>query len=169
MREVPLSTLQSMYSISSEEYPIILIAIARGVDDVIYLSSDSTARITEDPIGYGPVSTVSGEAETYAYFPFEITLPQDDGTTVPKMRITVPNISAEIGWWLRGSLDVPTVTVTLVSSVDLNTAIATFPDFEMVGFNGDTMQIQGDLMLSNLEREPFPAGTFNPSSFPGLF
>ncbi|OGP64589.1 MAG: hypothetical protein A2169_01090 [Deltaproteobacteria bacterium RBG_13_47_9] len=142
--------------------------MARG-EDVVRISSDATVRISDDPIGYGTVSSVSGGEETYAYFPFEITLPQDDGSTVPKIRLTVPNISAEIGWWLRGSLVTPIVTVTLVSSADLDTAIATFPDFEMSSFSAGTMSIQGDLSLPNLEREPFPAGTFNPSCFPGIF
>lgn len=170
MREIPLDTLRSMYALEADEYPIILIEISReGMDDTIRISSDPTVRISEDPIGYGTVSSVSGSEKTYAYFPFELTLPQDDGTTVPKMRITVPNISAEIGWWLRGSIKIPIATVTIVSNADLNTSIATFPDFDLGNFNAGTMAVQGDLSLSNLEREPFPAGSFNPSSFPGLF
>jgi len=163
MREVPLSTLRSMYALEADEYPIILIEISRGAD-IIRISSDATVRISEDPIGYGTISN----GETYAFFPFEITLPAD-ADTVPKMRLVVPNISAEIGWWLRGSLTAPNVTVTLVSSVDVDTPIATFPDFEMRGFSAGTMQIEGELSLSNLEREPFPSGTFCPSFFPGLF
>lgn len=170
MREIPLSTLREMYALSAEEYPIVLVEIGRvGMEDTIRISSDSTVRISEDPIGYGTISSVSGTEKTYAYFPFELTLPQDDGSTVPKMRIVVPNISAEIGWWLRGSLETPIATITIVSNAALNTPIATFPDFEMTNFNAGTMAIQGDLCLSNLEREPFPAGTFNPSCFPGIF
>jgi len=169
MREISLNTLRSMYALSADEYPILLISISRGEEDVIRISSDPTQRISEDPIGYGTISSVSGAEETYAFFPFDITLPQDDGNTVPRMRFVVPNISAEIGWWLRGSLVVPVVTVILISSGDLDTAIATFPDFEMTNFNAGTMSIQGDLSLSNLEREPFPAGTFSPAYFPGLF
>jgi hypothetical protein len=170
MREIPLSSLQSMYALEADEYPIILISISReGEEEIIRMSSDPTERISEDPIGYGTVSEVSGEEQTYVYFPFELTLPQDDGSTIPKMRIAVPNISAEIVWWLRSKLTTPIVTVTIVSSVDLDTAIATFPDFEMGSFSGGTLSIQGDLSLSNLEREPFPSGSFCPSSFPGLF
>ena len=170
MREVSLDTLRSMYALAADEYPIILIEISRtGMDDTIRISSDATVRISEDPIGYGTVSSVSGEEKTYAYFPFELTLPQEDGSTVPKMQITVPNVSAEIGWWLRGSLEIPIATITIVSSADLDTPIATFPDFEMTDFNAGTMSIQGNLSLSNLEREPFPAGTFNPSCFPAIF
>ena len=170
MREIGLDALRSMYALSADEYPIILITISReGTEEDINISSDPTVRISEDPIGYGTVSSVSGAELTYAYFPFEITLPQDDGSSVPKMRLVVPNISAEIGWWLRSSLVTPVATVTIVSSGDLDTALATFPDFDMPNFNAGTMQVQGELSLSNLEREPFPSGMFNPAFFPGLF
>ena len=166
MREIPLSTLRSMYALSAEEYPIVLIDIERvGMEDIIRLSSDPTVRITEDPIAYGTISN----GETYAFFPFDITLPADEGDTVPKMRLVVPNVSAEIGWWLRSSLQVPMVTVTLISNIDLDTPIAIFPDFELRSFSAGTMSVEGQMILSGLDREPFPAGAFSPSFFPGLF
>jgi hypothetical protein len=31
------------------------------------------------------------------------------------------------------------------------------------------MTVEGNLSLSNLENEPYPAGSFNPAYFPGLF
>ena len=164
MRTIPLSALQAMYQISAEEFPVILLTISRG-EDVIRLSSDPTERISEDPIAYGTVS----RDHTFIFFPFEITLPQDQAETVPRMTVRVENVSAEIGWWLRESTEKPLVTVEILASGDLENPIAVFPDFELSGFRGGTMTVEATMILSSLENEPFPAGTFNPTHFPGLF
>jgi hypothetical protein len=164
LRTIPLTTLRNMFALSSDEFPIILITISRG-EDVIRLSSDSTQRISSDPIGYGTIS----RSNTFVYMPFELALPQDEAETVPKMVMRVQNVSGEIGWWLRSSLVTPKVTVEVVTSSDLDTVIASFPDFDLKSFQGGTMEVSGEIVLSNLEFEPFPAGTFNPSQFPGLF
>jgi len=164
MRTIPLSALQSMFALSAEEFPILLVTIARGAD-VIRISSDPTERISEDPLAYGTISN----GEPFIYFPFELTLPADKAESVPRMRIRIENVSGEIGWWLRSSTTKPVVTVQIVSSGDLDTAIASFPEFDLSSFSGGSMTIEGILMLSNLEKEPFPAGTFNTIYFPGLF
>jgi hypothetical protein len=164
MRIIPLSALQAMYALEADEFPIILITLSRG-EDIIRLSSDATVRISEDPLVYGTVSRTL----PFIFFPFEITLPQDQAESAPRMQITVENVSAEIGWWLRSSLTKPVVTVEIVSSSDLDTPLATFPDFNLSSFKGGSTTVQGMLSLSNLEDEPFPGGTFNTMYFPGLF
>ena len=164
---IPLSSLQAMFALEADEFPIILVTLERTGYETLYLSSDPTARVLEedDQIWYGTVSN----GTTFLHYPFQLTLPGDQDEVVPGMTITVDNVSAEIGLWLRGSTVIPNVTVEIVTSGDLDTPIASFPDFEMKGFNGDSFQVQGKLTLSNLENEPFPAGTFNPTEFPGLF
>lgn len=168
MREIPLDTLRAMYALEADEFPIILVTITRGVD-VFRLSSDSTQRITEDPLAYGTISSASGSQQTYLFFPFKITLPQDEAESPPTLKIQIDNITGEIGWWLRQSTTKPTLDVLVVSSGALNTVVASFPDFEMTGFSGGSMQIQATMSLPSLEQEPFPFGTFNITNFPGLF
>jgi len=164
MRVIDLGALQNMFSLEPEEFPIILITLTRGAD-TIRLSSDATERISEDPIVYGTMSRTN----PYVYFPFELTLPQDQAETVPRMRLSVENVSAQIGWWLRSSTTAPAATVEIVSSGDVDAPIASFPDFELTSFRGGKMTVEGNLSLSNLENEPYPAGSFNPAYFPGLF
>ena len=164
MRIIPLSALQSMFALEAEEFPLILLTLSRP-GQIIRLSSDPTQRISEDPIAYGTPS----RGETFVYFPFELTLPQDQAESVPRMNIRVENVSAEIGWWLRSSTVKPAATVEIISSGDLDNPIAVFPDFDLASFRGGTMMVEGNFVLSNLENEPYPAGTFNPGYFPGLF
>jgi len=167
MREVPLSTLKSMYAVDSNEYPIILIALHREgtEEDVIRLSSDPTVKLGDDPIYYGTVS----RGENYIFFPFEITLPSDESDSVPRLTLSVDNVSGEIGHWLRSSTIAPTVTVEMLASSDLNAPIMTFPGFKLQSFVAGTMRIEGQITLTNLEREPYPSLCFTPSMFPGLF
>jgi hypothetical protein len=183
-----------MYALDADEFPIILLTISRGMD-ILRLSSDATQVVYSQQIGAGVaqvvdssgnviISSPGGEhiiayaqkvygtisrGQAFIFFPFELTLPQDQAESVPKMKVTVENVSAEIGWWLRKSTEKPAVTVEVVSSGDPDTPVASFPDFELSAFRGGSMTVEADLTLSNLEREPFPAGTFNPTHFPGLF
>ena len=46
---------------------------------------------------------------------------------------------------------------------------AQWPEFLLTNIRYDAATISGTLKLETLEREPFPAGSFTPSQFPGLF
>jgi len=164
MRTIPLAALQEMFKLSPGEFPITLLEISRG-EDIIRLSSDATQRISEDPIVYGTISA----GETYIYFPFELTLPQDRAESISGVKIQVENVSAEIGWWLRKSTVKPTATIKIISSGDLDNPIMILPDYDLASFQGGTMTIEGELILSTLESEPYPGYTFTPGYFPGLF
>jgi len=165
-RDIPLGTLQEMFALEADEHPIILLTIERTGSTTFRLSSDPTERITvtDAEVVYGTKSN----GEDFLYFPFDLILTSDQEGAPPRMTIRVDNVTAEISWWLMESTIVPEVTVTIVSSGDVDTAIASFPDFEMRSFSAG-IQVEGQLVMSALEHEPFPSGTISPAYFPGLF
>jgi hypothetical protein len=44
-----------------------------------------------------------------------------------------------------------------------------FPELDIVGAQYDANSIQMEMQVDALVTEPFPADTFTPSNFPGLF
>ena len=166
MRDIPLATLQAMFALEANEYPIVLLTISRG-GDVIRLSSDPTERLAATSVEKVVYGTTSNGAE-YIYWHFDITLGSDQEGTPPRMRITLDNVHPDIGWWLRSSTVAPDVTVEVVSSEDVDTPIASFPYFKLGHFNVGTT-VEAELNLTVLEHEPIPAGRFTPAHFPGLF
>ena len=107
--------------------------------------------------------------EDYLPLPFLITLPNDSEDSPPVARLIMDNISRELVVVIRSLATPPAVTIELVSSRDWNVVEATFTGFEMQQITYDAMTIQADLVFENLDREPWPSGTYTPSKFRGVF
>ena len=167
MRTIPATTLKNMFALESEEHPVVLISCERSGEATLYLSSDPTERLIEDDqnIWYGTMS----RGQPYLYFPFQLTLANDQEESIPGMKIVIDNVDGSIGWWFRSSINAADVTVEIVSSGDLDTVIASFPDFELKSFTGDTFQVNGMIQLNTYSNESYPSGRFTPADFPGLF
>jgi len=51
----------------------------------------------------------------------------------------------------------------------LDTIDASWPEFQLTNISYNATTITGTLRLETLESEPYPAGSFTPGYFPGLF
>jgi hypothetical protein len=88
---------------------------------------------------------------------------------VPKAKLSIDNIDRTIVAAIRSINTAPTVLIEIVRAADLSTVEASFPDFQLINITYDAMVVSGDLTVENFTAEPFPAATFCPSLFPGLF
>ena len=59
--------------------------------------------------------------------------------------------------------------IEAVLASDLDTVEMTWPALDMSNLQYDANQLVFDLTMDSLVSEPFPAGTFSPAYFPGLF
>jgi hypothetical protein len=59
------------------------------------------------------------------------------------------------------------IELVLASSPDV--VEVSFPGFLMSGISYNANQVTAELSVETLTLEPFPANTFTPSYFPGLF
>lgn len=114
---------------------------------------------------YGVISN----NERFLFFPFEINLPQDDKTGTVSASLTIENVSREIIQFARQTRNLLNVTVQVVLSNDLDYVEMEYKDFKLRNITYDALSITGDLSIDYLGLEPFPAGRFTPSGFPGLF
>lgn len=126
----------------------------------------------------GPLRLVSNlenlvaNGNTYTAFPFQITLPDDDEAgAVPRLKLVIDNVDRQIVTTIRQLPPSPPPTV------DLDICLASQPDVAEVTYTGlalrtvpyDVYTVEGDLVLDEDDREPYPQYAMTPALFPGLF
>ena len=85
------------------------------------------------------------------------------------MQIEIDNIHRAYTETIRSVYTPVTCRVDIVMDNALDTIDASWPEFQLVNITYNATTITGTLRLETLESEPFPAGAFVPSYFPGLF
>lgn len=162
------AALQAMFSPDADDDLICLLTFTgTGISPPIRLADGFTGRISEDSeeIVYG----VTSRSNDYIYLPLQISLPTEEQTAVPRCTLTIHDVTRYLTPVIRSISTPPSVTLELVLKSTPDVVEASFPGFLMGGitYNADT--VTADLTVETLVTEPFPAGTFVPSSFPGLF
>jgi hypothetical protein len=135
---------------------------------VFRFSSDPTVRHSVTPLIY---KTVSGGLDYY-YVPMAITLPGDTIGSPANAQLSVSNVGLELINILRSMNvgDLPaTVDMRIVLASAPDTVGYSIPTMDMVQADWDEQSVNLTLNIEALDREPFPAGNFDPSWFPALF
>lgn len=114
------------------------------------------------------VETVS-RGETFAAYPFDLLLPDDGEGKSPRARIVIDNIDRQIMAAVRSLQSAPTLLIEIVRAADPDTVEAVFHDFRLQNVTYDSQAIEGDLSIEDFTAEPYPAASFSPSLFPGIF
>lgn len=170
MTTVSLNFRQAAYA--SETGRVIIALITIDHDDLptpIRISTDPTQRIeglsTATDLVYGTVS----RGETYVFLPVRLRLPNDTDTGPGELTIEFDNVHRAYTETIRSIFTPPTVNVELVLDNALDTVEMQWPEFLMTNIKYDATTISATMVMETLQTEPFPSGTFTPSSFPGLF
>lgn len=169
-RTVSLTMRSAVFAEETDEIFFYLLTITHPslTDGPIYLSTDPTQRLSEDPLVYGTVS----RGKTYKYLPISVVLPDDSDGTPPGITLAIANISRDLIPLVRsiGPTGIRAkVTVELMAVSDLETVQLTWPAFDMLSAPYDGLTLNVTLGIDALATEQFPAGMFTPSGFPGLF
>lgn len=107
---------------------------------------------------------------TYQRFPFELALPPESDEAPPTVTLRIANADRQIVQAVR-SLAGEAMTV------DLSVILASSPDtieagpyrFTLRDVSYDAAIVEGTLRFEDVLNEPFPADSFTPARFPGLF
>jgi hypothetical protein len=115
---------------------------------------------------------VSAGGKTYVYYPFEVTLPGEYADKLASVTLRIDNVSDEIVVNIRGMKfrDGP-------ATVSLFAALASTPDQVEYGpvelklrkTSVDQLVVAGELRDDDLLNERYPAHSFTPNLFPGMF
>ena len=133
--------------------------------DIVH-PSFTTVRIVNN------TEDITSNGNTYTAFPFNVVLPPDTEEFQPKLQVGVVNVTRLLIDEVRtiaGSDQRAKATITVIEASDPDTALATYSNFEVVNLRYDANEMSFDLIIDTFLTEPFPAGSFTPSTFPGLF
>jgi hypothetical protein len=129
------------------------------------LTVEHSAIVTPIRIVANTENVVS-RGDTYTAFPFEISIP---ATMAESVELVVDNVSRELIEEVRG-IDTPlTLTLEVVLASDPDTVEAGPFAFQSRTVEYDVQRMRFTLAYEPLLSEPFPAYTYTPLDYPGLF
>lgn len=166
MRTVSLNFRQALFAQESSEVPILLMTITHDeLDAPIYLTTDATERYQDAPALYRTVS----RSINFLYAGVSITLPSEEDKAPPAARLTIANVSRDLIPLARSVSTPPTIKIEAVLASALDTVEMSWPAMNMANLTYDASFLTFDLSMDALVTEPYPAGTFSPAYFFGLF
>jgi hypothetical protein len=138
-----------------------------GISTPIRLCDQFIDRLSEtaSEVVYG----LTSNGNDYYYLPFGISLPTEEFAAAPRCTLTLQDVTRIIVPTIRSISNPPNVQIDIILASDPNTVEITFGGFTMSNIRYNANTITADLMIESLEIEPFPAHSFTPSYFPGLF
>lgn len=163
------AAIRAMFSPESSSDLIVLVTVYDPPTTPIRLCDGYTQRLSdgasESDITYGVVS----RGNSYIFLPLEITLPQEDEAQAPRCNIVIRDVTRYLTPTIRNLTQNPKVKLEIVLSSSPDTVEVSFDGFYITNFTYNRDQVTAELQMINYEREPFPAHSFSPKYFPGLF
>jgi hypothetical protein len=153
-----LSALARRALYGAETGDVFLILLTLSHDDL-----PAPLRVCSDAVD------VVSRGTTFSAFPFDLTLPDDDDNQSPQARLSVDNVDRQIVAAIRRIPTAPTVLIEIIRAADPDVVEAVFADFKLTDIQYDSQTVKGNLTIEDFTAEPFPAASFSPGSFPGLF
>lgn len=154
---------------ADDSLAILLTFTGTGITTPIRIADSFTQRLTglttNDEVVHGIVS----RSNNYIFIPFRLTLPDEQVASAPRCQLSVMDVTRYLTPILRSITSPPSVLIELVMTASPNTVEVAFSGFQMGAVNYNKDQITAELVVQSLATEPFPAHTFTPSYFPGLF
>lgn len=166
-RTLSLNMIAAMHARETSKVPIFLLTIEHPLLATPWrLSTDPTSRLSIDPLVYGTHS----RGEDYLYVGARVTVPDDKDRSPPTSKITIFDINQDLIPLVRSvQSPPPTVKMEIVLSDALNVVELEVPKLEMINVDGTRESLTFECTVDLLLNETYPAYTFNPSYFPGLF
>lgn len=153
MRTISTDGRAALYASQTDDVWLQLLTIEH--DDIV--TPIRLANNTEDVISRG---------DTYTAFAFELSLP---ATAQESVELTVDNVTRELVEEVR-SIDTPlTITMEIVRAADPDTVEAGPFEYQSRSVEYDVQRMRFTLAYEPILQEPFPAYTYTPIDYPGLF
>jgi len=150
------ATVGSFFAQETEEVYLVLLTIDHDELSVpIRVSSD--------------IVNTTSRGEEFIGYPFEILLPSDEEGAPPRAQVVIDNVHREICNSLRSISSPASFTIEVIRAANPDTVEVSWDNFELKNVRGDVFQVSGELTISDVITEPFPADAFTPSKFRGLF
>ncbi len=168
--DVSLNFRQAAYAAETGNFPIVLFTITHSsLTDSILISSDPTQRLTEYTTGTEVVYGTVSRGDNYIFYPMRLKLPDDTDEGMGELTLEIDNVHRTLTQTIRSIFTPPVINTEIVLSNTLDVVEAQWPEFMLTSISYNASVISGKLRAEMLEKEPFPALTFCPAYFPGMF
>ena len=155
---MPLSTAAVQAAFAQETAEVFLPLVT--LDHADLAVPIRVVRNTED---------VTSRGKFFVAFPFDIILPDQVEDRLAVARLTIDNVSREIGQAIRLVQSPLEVLVEIVRWSEPDVVEMSLPTLYLRNVTWDATTVSGELTVDDLSGEPYPVGRFVPSWFPGLF
>ena len=112
---------------------------------------------------------ITSRGNIYTAFPFEFTLPDDDGSTLPEIQIVIRYVSEDLMQLIRQYADGLSITAEIILASNPDVPEHVIEDLTIKSADYDLNQITLTAKVEDLLNQRFPADDFLPRSFAGMF
>jgi len=133
------------------------------------------ALLTITASGYPPLYVVNNSTPVvsrgiqFEPYPFSLTLPADDSDTLPSVNLVISNLDNAITEFVRAQLLPPNIAIEVVTSAYPDIVEKSLTFLKLVSVSYDAMNLTGTLNVDDFLTQGFPAESYVPPQFPGLF
>lgn len=155
-RALSLAAKQSLTAQETAEIWLLLLTI-----DAVGLAAP--IRVVNDR------QNVTSRGNEFVGYPFEIDLPGDSAETVQRVTLRIDNVDRVIVASLRLVQEPPTVTLEVIRRADPDTVECGPFVMTLAEARYDAQTVEGECVFEDVLNAAFPAHTYNPADYPGLF
>jgi hypothetical protein len=135
--------------------PLLLIIRVFESPDTVYLVNN-----TED---------ITSNLQVYQAFPVKVTLADDDGDSQAQVQVEFDNVSLELLDEIRSIITPIPCEIDLVLASDPDTIEIALRDLLIRDITYNAQTIKGTLTADDFLNSRFPADTYTPTDYPGIF
>lgn len=106
---------------------------------------------------------------TFTAYPFGLALPNEDDQQQPVATVTIDNVDPAILLTLRGLDEPPQMLLEVVRAADPDAVLMATPLMTLRGLDITPAAITGKLSPDNSYFLEYPAASYTPQAWPGLF
>src|SRR5574343_158920 len=147
-----------------------LAVLQQQTDDVIlwlltitHPASNTVHRLVNN------LDAILSRGETYAPFPFHFILPEDDGSTLPQVTLRIQDVSQELIDTLRRYANGISLTAEIILASAPDQVEFSIDDLIVRNVQYGAIDITLTAQVEDLLNQRFPADSFLPRSFAGMF
>lgn len=156
---------RALYARDGGQVACALLTISHVTEGTFRISTDTTQRLTDDPVTYGTIS----RGQAYQFCPCDVLLPLSERGSEPVARLAIANVSRDLVPLVRSVEAGITCKIEIVDPAEpdivqrdvgtMRVTAASYSATEIV------ITMRHDLRIN----EQFPKGKFTPGGFPGIF
>lgn len=167
MRTISADLRKALFDENTGEVIVLLLQIVHPdlPEGDIFLSSDNAVLLDFEEQLRGTIS----RGRSYSFMPMEVGLPEEGEDAAPTIRVTLYDVAQEVTPLLKASIFPAYVSAEIVLASAPDDPEVTLAVFELSSASVEAGNVVLDLTVDTMASEPFPADTFTPARFGGLW